>query len=157
MNQIAKLPLPDRCDVLNKFPGGVYGFIAGEVINALAGEQIETTEIIFNRPELKEHRGGAIGAQMNELWIKRAEIARRHGVTPEQVMMESALPSNGMTSWSGDESARWATFISRSKTLMEGPTNTHKILGAAGLKIYAAYKRRAKKREMDEAVSGSDI
>ncbi len=157
LKQIAKLSLDDRCEVLNKFPEGIYGFIAGDVVNALAGDEIETTEIIFSRPELKEHRGGTIGDQMDEEWIKRAEVALEHGARPEHVMMEAALPSNTITSWSGDESARWATFIESSKSLMQGPTNTHQILGAAGLKVYAAYQERARKKENDEAVYGSDL
>ena len=69
-------------------------------------------------------------------------------------MISAAYPSSRTITWSGEESARWRLFVEKCQNLLKGPSETHKLLGDCGLKLFEEQQKKAKQKEHDQAVFG---
>jgi hypothetical protein len=154
LEAIGSLDLTARCQILEEFPADIPDLLAGDVVDALVAGDVQAFEVVCRRDALKHHREGALGDEMDDQWVRRAEVALAYGIEPRRVMAGAGMPLNRITSSWGGESTHWSRLLAKSRDLAAGPTEAHRLLGRAGVEIYQEQLDSALEKERKEAVYG---
>ncbi|MDE2744739.1 MAG: hypothetical protein OXI41_01965 [Chloroflexota bacterium] len=151
------LTAEQRRYLVEALPPQLSSVRVGRLVRGLIGGDDELTRQFLQRSDLKRLRGAIFEGDIDEQWLRRAELARQAGCTAEQI---AQWTMSGGFSWSGDESAEWQRRIALLEELRSLASNnaretTVDVLEACII-AFESYKSFAVKEEKRERIFGRD-
>lgn len=153
----ADLPHQEKRRLIDTVPSQLSSIRVGRLIRGLVDGDDDLIAYFFSREDLAHLREAMIEGDLDEAWLRRAELACEAGCSPDQIAQWTTM---GGFAWVGEESAEWQRRIGlleglRDRALSEARTAALDAIGAC-IAAFERHKSDALRREKRARVFGRE-
>lgn len=149
------LATDEKRRLIKVLPPQLSSVRVGRLVRGLVNGDDELIRQFLSRDELEHQRDAMFEGELDESWLRRAELARQAGCDAEQI---AHWTTSGGFGWSGDESAEWERRIGLLEELRRLALNDDReaAIDAIDACIIAFGRRKsyALKQEKQERIFG---